>query len=112
MLGRAIDPQHAIDDDADAVGHPLDVAENVRAEQNRAAAALDDLDQRFEEIAAHDGIEPERRIVEDQQLRIGRHGQGQGDLRPLAVREPADLPLRRKLEVVENLLQERWFQRG
>ena len=90
MIGRAIDPQHAVDQDADPVGHAFDVAEDVRTEQDRAAAALDDLDQRFEEIAAHDGVEPERRIVEDQQLRIGGHGQGQGDLRPLAVREPAD----------------------
>ena len=107
MIGGAIDPQHAVDQDADPVGHALHVAEDVRAEEDRPAAALDDLDQRFEEIAADDRVEPERRIVEDQQLRVGGHGQRQGDLGLLAAREPADPPLRRKLEMIENLLQQR-----
>ena len=43
-------------------------------------ASLDDLDQRFEEIAAHDRVETEGRIVEDQEFRIGRHGERQGHL--------------------------------
>ena len=38
-VGRAIDAQHAVDHDADAVGHALDVAQDVRAEQDRAALA-------------------------------------------------------------------------
>jgi hypothetical protein len=46
----------------------------VRAKQNRAALALDDLDQRFEKIAADDRVETERRIVEDQQFRFGGNG--------------------------------------
>jgi len=87
-VGRTIDAEHAVDEHADAVGHPLDVAQNVRAEQNRAALPLDDLDHRFEKIAADDRVETERRIVEDQQLGIGRDGQSERDLGPLSVGEP------------------------
>ena len=106
MVGRAIDPQHAVDQDADAVGHPLHVAQDVRAEEDRPPAALDDLDQRFEEIAADDRVQPQRRIVENQQFGIGGHGQGQRDLGPLAVGEPPDLGPRRKLEMIEDLLHQ------
>ena len=106
VIGRAIDPQHAVDQDPDAVGHPLHVAQDVRAEEDRASAALDDLDQRFEKIAADDRVQPQRRVVEDQQFGIGGHGQGQRDLGPLAVGEPPNLGPPRKLEMIEDLFQQ------
>src|SRR5205814_1396466 len=34
VLHRAIDAEHAVHQDADAVGHALDITENVRAEQD------------------------------------------------------------------------------
>ena len=86
MLGRAIDAQHAVDHDADPVRHPLHVAQDVRAEQDGAAAALNDLDHRLEEVAADQGVEAERRVVEDEQFRVRPHGQRQGKLGPLAIR--------------------------
>jgi len=49
VIGGAIDPQHAVDQDPDPVGYPLHVAEDVGAEQYRPAATLDDLDQRLQE---------------------------------------------------------------
>src|SRR5579875_4216527 len=57
LLHRTIDTQHAVYHDADAIGHALYVAQNVRAEQDRAAAPLDDLDHRFQKITADVGIE-------------------------------------------------------
>src|SRR5262245_22875907 len=66
IVGRAIDAQDAAIEDADAVRYPLDIGQNVRADQDRAAFALDDLDQRFQKIAADDGVQAKRRIVEDQ----------------------------------------------
>ena len=106
VIGRAIDPQHAVDENPDAVGHAFHVAQDVRAEEDRASAALDDLDQRFEKIAADDRVQPQRRVVEDQQFRIGGHGQGQRDLGPLAVGKPPNLGPPRKLEMVEDLFQQ------
>ena len=96
MIGGTIDPQHAVHQNPDPVGHPLHVAEDVRAEQDRPAATLNDLDQRFQEIAANDRIQAQRRIVEDQHFRVGGHGQRQRHLRLLAAREPANPPLRAK----------------
>ena len=94
------------DHDADAVGDALDVAQDVRAEQDRAALPLDDLDQRFEEVAADDRVEAERRVVEDQQLGIGRDGQRERHLRLLAAGKAAEFLATRELEVVEDLIHE------
>src|SRR5581483_79012 len=70
VLDRTVDPQHAIDQDADTIGHAFHIAENVRAKENRATTTLDDLDHRLEKIAADVGVEAERRIVENEQLRV------------------------------------------
>ena len=111
MVGGAIDPQNAVNQDADPIGHALHVAQNVRAEQDRPAAALDDLDERFEEIAADDRVEAQRRIVEDQQFRVGRHGQGQGDLGLLAARKAADPPAGESSKWSRICSSRCWFQR-
>ena len=77
MIGRTIDSQHSVHKHADAVGHALDVAQHVRAEQNRPAAALDDLDHRLQEIAPDIGVQAESRVVEDEEFRIRGDGERQ-----------------------------------
>src|SRR5262249_26073182 len=57
IVGGTIDPQYAVDEDPDAVSNALDVSQNVRAEQNRPPFALDDLNERLKEIAAHNRIQ-------------------------------------------------------
>ena len=93
MIGGTIDPQHAVHQDPDPIGHSLDVAQDVRAEKDRPTATLDDLDERLQKITPHDRVEAQGRIVEDQQLRVRGHGQRQRDLRPLAAREPPNATL-------------------
>ena len=45
----------------------------------------------LEEIAADNRVQAERRVVQNQQLRVGRDRQRQRYLGPLTVRQPADL---------------------
>ena len=71
-VGRTVGSQHSVDQDADAVSDPLDVPQDVRAEQNRASLALNDLDHRFEEIAADDRIKPQGRVIQNQEFGVGR----------------------------------------
>lgn len=40
--------------------------------KNTVRPALDQMNDRLQKIAPHDGIEPERGIVEHEQIRIGR----------------------------------------
>ena len=87
--------EHAVDQDADPVGDPLDVGEDVRAEEDRPPPALDQVDHRHQEVAASDRVEPQRRVVEDEQVGIGGDRQRQGDVGALAVRQPAELRPRR-----------------
>src|SRR5690606_15249806 len=50
----------------DAIGDALQIAGNVRAEDDRAARAVDDFENRAEGLAAGRGIEAGDRLVEDQ----------------------------------------------
>jgi len=55
------------------VGYPLDVAEDVRAEQYRSPLLLNDLDDKFEKLPACNGVESQCGVVEDKQLGVYRH---------------------------------------
>lgn len=45
---------------------------------------LDDLDQGFEEVTPHHGIQAEGGIIENEQFRVLRHRQSERHLGPLA----------------------------
>ncbi len=64
------------------------------------------MNDRLQKIAPHDGIEPERGIVEHEQIRIGRQGQGQRNLGPLPIREAANLGRGRNAKMIEHLADE------
>ena len=80
MFRRAVDAQHAVDQDADPIGDPFDVGQDMGAEQDRPPLALNEMDHRHQEIAAGDGVEAERGVIEDEQVGIGGDRQGQGDV--------------------------------
>ena len=64
--------QTSVEEDRDAVGHPLDLAEDVRGDQNRTLAS-----QRANQLAHLDDltrVEPVRRFVEDQQRGVAEQG--------------------------------------
>ena len=81
-LRGAVDAQLAVDKDADAIGHALDVGKDVRAVEDRPSLALDQLDQRDEELAPRDRVETQRRIVQDEQVGIGGDRQAERRLAP------------------------------
>ena len=98
--------KHAVDQDADPIGDPLDVGQDVRAEEDRPPLRANQMDHRHQEIAAGDRIEAQRRVVENEQIGIGGDRQGQRDVGPLAVRQPAELRPQRDLEMLENLVEQ------
>ena len=89
VFGGTVDAQHAVNQDADPIGDALNISEDVRAEQDRPPLALNEMDHRHQEIAAGDGIQAQRGIVQDEQVGIGGDRQRQGDIGSLAVRQPA-----------------------
>ena len=52
----------------------------MRAEEDRSPLALDELDHRYQEVAAGDGVQAERGVIEDEQLRIRCDGQRERDV--------------------------------
>ena len=54
-------------------------------------AVLEGADHRLNEFAAHDRIQPGRRLVEDEQVRLGAHSRDERELRPLTFRQGARL---------------------
>ena len=70
----AAEDDPALVDHRHAVGHPLDLVEQVRREQHRAAFLGDRADDRPQDVAADDRVEARRRLVEHQQF--GPMGQG------------------------------------
>ncbi len=63
MLGKGVDQQRAVVQDADAIGDAFDIGQEGRAEQHRAAGVGEQVDQRIEELAPHHHIEPEGWVV-------------------------------------------------
>ena len=73
------------------IGDLLHFVEQVRREQHGAAFVGDGPDDGAEDVAAHDGIEAGRRLVEDQQLRPVRQGDQQPRPRLLALGQGLDV---------------------
>ena len=84
------DDPPAVDDDH-TLAHHRHLGQDVRREDDRVGAG-----QRLDELPDADdllGIEPDRRLVEDQHLRIGDERLGEADPLAVPLREPPDQPL-------------------
>ena len=82
---------------------PLDLAEDVAGEQHRAARGLALGDALVEDLL-HQRVEPGGRLVEDQQLGVGRERRDERDLLPVALGVGAALLGRVELEPLEQLV--------
>jgi hypothetical protein len=93
----------ALSDDRDAVAQLLDLRQDVRRQQHRAARRL-----RLEDAPLEDGlhqrIEPGGRLVQDQQLHVGGQSRDDGDLLPVALRVGARLLGRVEVEALDHLV--------
>ncbi len=92
----------AVAEDGHAVGHPLQVAGDVRGKEDRAGLALGDVQERAEEVAAGDRIERGDRLVEHQQFRLVPQGQHDGKLLELPGRKRSDAVLRRQFPLANQ----------
>ena len=79
----------AVVHDRHPVAQPGRLLHVVGGEQHRAAAGLEALDQ-LPDLEARLRVEAGGRLVEEEQLRVGHQGAGQGQALPLAARELAD----------------------
>src|SRR5215207_9581581 len=71
-------------DDADLVAQPLDLGKDVARQQNRSAFVLELVDA-LGEHRLHQGIEPRRRLVKNQQLDVRGERGDERDLLPVAL---------------------------
>ena len=79
----------------------------MRGQHDAELVLGDDLHQGLQELAAGQRVEAGDRLVEDQQLGSLRHGEGQGELGPLAAGELAGPLARVEAELVDPLLAPR-----
>ena len=68
VVERAADHDGAAIDDGDAIGNLLDVGELMRREKHGHPLAADVRHERLQDLFGDGGIEPGRRLVEDQEL--------------------------------------------
>ena len=90
LVERAAEDDPAAVDHRHVVGHPLDLVEQVRREEDRPPLLGDRPDDRRQDLAADDRVEPRRRLVEHQQLGPVRQRRQQPDPRPLPLRQALD----------------------
>ncbi len=109
LLDGPLDHDPPGSQDGDAVGRPLDLAQDVRGEKHRgpAVACLGDHGQ---ELVLHQRIEPAGRLVEDQEVGPWRERQEQGDLSSVARREVAGGPIEIDLQALGDRVHARHVQ--
>ena len=100
----------AVVHDRHAIAQPLRFVHVVRREHDRAARALELVDE-IPELPARLRIEPGRRLVEEQQLRIADQRAGEREPLLLAARQRADAraPLLLELHEPDDVLGRRAF---
>src|SRR5512138_156716 len=76
-------------DDGDAVAEPLGLIHVMRREEYRAARRFELLDE-VPDLSARLGIEPRRRLVEEEQIRVAHDRTGDRQPLLLAARQLAD----------------------
>ena len=97
LLGGALDVVEWFDQqqpagvhDGDDVGDAFDFADLMAGEEDGAAGG-GDVDHAFEKFAADHGVEAGGRFVEDEELGLVGHGEGEGDFGAHAFGELAEL---------------------
>jgi hypothetical protein len=91
----------AVAQDADPIAHRLDLAEDVRGEEDRLAALLG-LAHRLAERDLHQRIQSAGRLVEDQQIGTAGERADQLDLLAIALRQRAHLLVGVELEALDE----------
>ncbi len=105
FIHRAVDAQHAAVDDGDVVGHALDVVEQMRAEQNRAIFVGRHRQHRLDQGPPCDRIEPQCRVVENEQLGLRGQRERQAQAGSLAARKLPGFRLRIEPEVIDDRIE-------
>ena len=75
----AIEAQSSAIEDGDPVSHPLDVGQDVAGEDDGAALLAGQREHGVEQLAAHDGVEVGRRLVEDEDVGLRADRQQEPD---------------------------------
>ena len=81
-------PHSRGDEHHQVVAGPLEVRQEMGGEHDAQSLVGDDLHQGLEELAPGERVQTGHRLVEDQQLRALGDRQGEGELGPLASRQP------------------------
>ena len=89
LVNRARHPYAGRDEHDDEVADAFQVRDEMRGEHDAHAVLGGDFGDRAHELAPRQRVEARHRLVEDEQLRPFRHGQGQGELGALAAGELA-----------------------
>jgi hypothetical protein len=85
----------------EVVAGPLQVAEQVRGQQNRGALLGDPAHERLQELAPGERVQARHRLVQQQQVRPLGEGERERDLRSLAAGQPADAAVQRDAQVAQ-----------
>ena len=101
---RSFKHQLALLDHADVIGNPLDVADGVRRNQDRAAFIANRCQQFREHLLPGDRIQSDRRLVEHEQSRTPRQGEDDRKLGLGAERQRADLVGSIQIEAGEQVV--------
>src|SRR6201999_1573978 len=98
-------------EDGDFVCDWLDLVQQMRAVEHGAAFALQVVDQVAIELLAHDGVETERGVVEDDEFRSMREREDEAKPYILAFGEMLDAGSQWQFEVVQVFCGERVIPR-
>ena len=106
VCDRALGDGAPFDDDADAPAQPIDVVEKMGAQKD-ADAIVGQLEKNVVDLAASARIEAVRRLVENQECRVGDEGAGQAEPLAHAAGERADrlAGTRRQSDSVQTAVQ-------
>ena len=106
LRDAAVPDQRSVVDHEQSVAQPLDVAEVVRGEHHRDAVLAVDLDEEVAHTLLRDDVEPDRRLVEEQQLGAVEHRRRQLAADALAERQLANRGVEERIEL-EHLPESR-----
>ena len=102
----------AVADERDVVGHALEVAGDVRREEDRLPFVLERRRQLVEQFAPEIEVEAGGRLVHDEQVGVVRERDRQRELRLGAVRERLEALAERQAEPAGQARKRASLQRG
>ena len=106
MSTRVDEVEPALADQADPIGDVLHLGQDVRGEEDRAAA-LGGLGDQLVERLLHERVEAARRLVEDEQVGVVHERLDEPDLLPVSARELLDPAVEVEVEPFRELVAPR-----